>query len=178
VNNIHHENPKRKSTKTIMTTTKKRMCVCVWFSSERTPFPERRVIYPNGIFPAPPILLLLHHLRHLGDFRSPPIRRLCMGHHDNGGHPNTTDKPCCCFICICDTVYCHGCVKLLLLLLLRRLRTWWPHWPATDEAIGPRATRARRRRYRLFGRNTADVDGQRLRFSITSATDHTGVGVG
>jgi hypothetical protein len=50
-------------------------------------------------------------------------------------------------------------------LLLLRLRTWWPHWPATDEAIGPKATRTRRgRRYCLFGRSTADLDGQWLRF--------------
>ena len=27
----------------------------------------------------------------------------------------------------------------------------------------------------MFRPNTADIDGQRLRFSITSATDHTGV---
>lgn len=137
MNNIHHENPKRKST---MTTEEKEKNVGSRFvSSKRPPFPERRVINPNGILPAAPILLLLHHLRHLGDFRSPPIRCLCVGHHDNEGHPNPTDKPCCCcFFCIRNAVSCHGCVKLLL--LQRRLRTWWPRWPATEEATGPRAT--------------------------------------
>lgn len=136
-----------------------------FISSQRQPFPflERRVIYPNGVLPPPPILLWLHHLRHLGNFRSPPIRLICVRHHDNERHPNTTDKLCCCcFFFTRNTVYVN--LLMLLLLLLRYL--WWPHWPATEEAIGPRAmrTQTRRGRYCLFGLNTVDVDRQRLRF--------------
>lgn len=102
---------------------KERGFVLRFVSSECPPFPERRMIYPNGILPAPPILLLLHHLRHLGDLRSPPIRRrLCVGHHDNEGQPNTTDKPCC-FLCTPGTLY-GKLLFVLLGLLLRRLRTW------------------------------------------------------
>ena len=126
-------------------------------SSQRPPFSERRVIYPNGILPAPPILLLLH-LRHLRDFRSPTIGCLFMGHHDNQGHLNTTDKARCCCCCCCCCFICTRatmCVKLWL----------WPHWPATYGVIGPKATRTRTRRgrrYYLFGRNSPDVDGQWL----------------
>jgi hypothetical protein len=138
------------------------------------------MIYPNGILPAPPIPLLLHHLRHLGDLRSPPIRRrLCVGHHDNEGQPDTTDKPrcCCSFLCTPDTLY----VKLLLVLLrllLRGLRTWWPCRPAMQKAVGPRATRTRTRRGTccLFGRNTANVDGQRLSFNHISYGPYMGRG--
>jgi len=153
-----------KSTTTTVTRKRRKECqITLFFSSQRPPFSERRVIDPNGILLAPPILLLLHHMRHLGNFRSPPIWRLCVGHQDNQRHPLTTDRPCrCFFFCTRDTVYCPGYVKLLLLLLLRRLRTWWPHWPAAEEAIGPKPTRTRRGwRYCLFRPNTADIDGQR-----------------
>ena len=155
MNNIHHENPKRKCDKDHEE--KKSRCGFAFrFSSQRPPIPERGVIYPNGILPAPPIL----HLRHLGNFRSPPIRGLCMRHHDNQGHLSITDKPCSCrnFSCTGDTLY----VKLLMLCCLR---TWWPHWSATEEATRPKSTRSRRgRRCYLFGRNTTDVDGQWLSF--------------
>lgn len=118
------------------------------------------MIDPNDILPAPPILLPLHHLRHLRDLRSPPIGCLFVGHHDDQGYLSVTDKACCwrwccwcCFFCTRDNLYAK---------LLRRLRMRWP--PATDEAIGPKATRTRRGRRCLFGRNMANVDGQWLRF--------------
>jgi len=51
------------------------------------------MIYPNGILPAPPILLL-HHLRRSGDLRLAALACVCVGHRDNKGYPEATvDKP-------------------------------------------------------------------------------------
>lgn len=103
-------------------------------------FPERRMINPNGILLAPPVLLL-HNLRYSGNFRSAPLlRRVGVRHRDNERCPDITDKPCC--YCFCTRTGENINLLLLLLLLLRMWQRRRRHWPATEEAKRPTATRA------------------------------------